>query len=327
MEIFLKEELDKRNRFTSLNDGNLFWVKANYSGSIKIPLSLLTKEQIIQLTKYLESNNLKYNEFSNSTDSRLVWEYLWGSRPEIIVDCIKLDYKQKQILSQKKEKDYLKNDTRVNFELGEILKLQNDFNSGKENWSVVYEKLSNLKGKAWTTKSWKIKRETLIKKSCESCGSIDNGIVLQHIKQPRKPETVLKQYKKNYREDFEFWLKNNPITIDISTYPTDTPSCPKCNSQTIRYRKTMNRWICVSTIKGIKCGYEFNEPIYKISDSKIFLLEKAALKEKFNEFLVANELYKNLIDECFSDLLSYLNMEDTITLCKKCAFLEDKHRI
>lgn len=53
-----------------------------------------------------------------------------------------------------------------------------EYHEGKISLEEAWEKWKNL-SKPWTTKEWKERKEEVMKKSCEHCGS-DSKLVIQH---------------------------------------------------------------------------------------------------------------------------------------------------
>lgn len=188
------------------------------------------------------------------------------------------------------------------------------------------------------------KRNILIKDSCEQCGSKE-GLTLQHTWHPREYSIIKRETCSKYGE-----LINKEYSVDslvkedeVLKYFSENIKqenrdvCPQCGSFSITPRKNLlPRYRCnhcknqfenpINMIipefvddRKIKPQHEMNIitysgiswTIYKDKCKKLLFLKYGDLIEK--------ETILTVIDE----YIRYLSLKDTITLCKKCAFLCD----
>ncbi|MFW5928444.1 MAG: hypothetical protein ACOCSL_04490 [Thermoplasmatota archaeon] len=162
------------------------------------------------------------------------------------------------------------------------------------------------------TKKWKEARDEHIGDECEHCGSKED-LHLHHT--GSKPNWRWVWYKIAH----ELFLQSDYYTLDKYGVKT-CPECGRDRSQGLVKRKTKK-----PTYRCSKCGIEFKDQEMNIrrSDSKINNSECMA------EFLKFAEDNREIITEFFEKYYrlswkSYLNMENTITLCSKCHFLTEK---
>jgi uncharacterized Zn ribbon protein len=128
------------------------------------------------------------------------------------------------------------------------------------------------------------------------------------------------------------------------------PLCPKCNSRYPNKRmRKKPQYLC------IECRLEFDEPIYKTIEELIgmfylgedvaevrdkcfiskdkwenrqnlsnvkYWLQREKAKTKFS-YEIGKEAFLLYLD----DYIKYLSFEDTITACKKCAFMFDLNKM
>jgi ribosomal protein S27AE len=212
--------------------------------------------------------------------------------------------------------------------------------------------------RSWHTKDWKERRKQVIKDKCEQCGSTVN-LTLQHQSHPDK---YSKYYLDAYIHFHDIFINensnnfNNLVTKeDILYYIDNTPReeysmCPKCGGGYYTRRKEP-RLVCN------RCKYEFDKPTIKLlpeyidnlySDFDIASIDKPANApgdRKVKHFLLYSEIqdkiakekikhmvkdkYQSAIDkkamiDYLDATIQYLSFEDTITLCRKCAFNQDK---
>ncbi len=123
------------------------------------------------------------------------------------------------------------------------------------------------------------------------------------------------------------WKRSHTLEIDTSSLIPDAEGCPKCGSTTIRYRKIAGTWICVSKPAGITCGNVFDNPIRVISHQTISKLEKVASQKIQDDFDEEFGIGKKVIITAIEHQIRYLSLKDTKTLCKRCAFVEDKTKM
>jgi ssDNA-binding Zn-finger/Zn-ribbon topoisomerase 1 len=148
--------------------------------------------------------------------------------------------------------------------------------------------------------------------------------VIQHTWHPSKVEWLFKIERQVYAEQWRQWKEDYPIQVDSSHLLPDADGCPKCGSTTIRYRMRANTWICVHKPKGITCGHVFETPVRVVSYTAVKELEDAALKVVRFEFDDHYGIGLRVATIALQQHLQYISMVNTKTLCKRCAFVEDR---
>lgn len=188
--------------------------------------------------------------------------------------------------------------------------------------------------KPHATKEWKARRKTALGDCCANCGTEKGPLVIQHIHQPPTIARIRNAFALDAREIYE---RNKPSMQEriASVVPTDRPVCPRCGSTVIKYRVKKGIWECCSRARGAggiqhrRCFSEFSEPDFalaltpaakhKIAEIKRECWDKAVAESREMPASLARLVY--LIAALFSDV--YFSMQDTKTLCKRCAFKED----
>lgn len=181
--------------------------------------------------------------------------------------------------------------------------------------------------KPWHTKEWKEKRKVLLASQCQNCGTTTPPLVLQHTWHPTPLHRLFYNARKKYQNEWLLWKQSHPMEIDTSSLIPDADGCPKCGSTTIRYRKKAKTWICVSKPGGIACGNIFDHPVRVVSHRTIGRLEKAASQKIQDDFDEEFGIGKKVAILFIEQQLRYLSLKDTKTLCKRCAFVEDRTRL
>jgi len=115
--------------------------------------------------------------------------------------------------------------------------------------------------------------------------------------------------------------------VEEAVLPQPRACCPKCESTAIVFRKRVSNWVCNGKTNKRSCGHVFEEPSQKlaltpqqkrdISDQKFAVYQE--LREKYKDDWLREGILLWL-----QDLRVYLSLKYTKTLCKRCAFLEDK---
>ncbi|MEK6753866.1 MAG: hypothetical protein AABZ00_16535 [Chloroflexota bacterium] len=180
-------------------------------------------------------------------------------------------------------------------------------------------------GKAWQTKEWKQRRAEKIGHTCEKCG--EKGIlVIQHVWHPPTIQQIFDEVQQE--NGHEEWIKKN---IKVG-HVEEEDVCPKCGSDAIRYKEDKGAYICVSnkldstTGKRVFCKNIFDKPAKGISNHLRFVSEFEARKNAHNEFNKLFDIHRKVAIRSIEYHERYISMldEDIKTLCKKCAFKEDK---
>jgi len=195
--------------------------------------------------------------------------------------------------------------------------------SDEINWRDALNIITSLK-KPWHTKEWKEQRKILLAAQCENCGTSNSPLVLQHTWHPTPIYKLFYKARKKHEDEWQSWKQSHTIEIDSSSLLPDADGCPKCGSTTIRYRKIAKTWICVSKPKGITCGNVFDTPTRVVSYEAIRSLEKVAAQNFQDAFYEAVGIGKKVTITAIEHHTRYMSMKDTKTLCKRCAFVEDR---
>jgi len=208
----------------------------------------------------------------------------------------------------------------------DLLKLKQGVQSGALSWQEALAIVARPK-KLWNTAEWRTKRKRILASSCAQCGTSTPPLVLQHTWQPRSLPKLFDQVRSKYYADWLLWKEKHPIVIDTSSVAPDADGCPKCHSPTIRYRKKANNWKCVAQEHGVACGNVFDKPIRVVSHATITGLSRIARQKRQEEFDSAFGVGKEVSILAIEQHRRYMSMQDTITLCKRCAFVADRTRM
>lgn len=198
--------------------------------------------------------------------------------------------------------------------------------SNEINWRDALDIITSLK-KPWHTKEWKEQRKVLLASQCKNCGTSTPPLVLQHTWHPTPIYKLFYTARKKFENEWQLWKQTHTFEVDTSSLIPDTDGCPKCGSTTIRYRKKAKTWICASKPKGITCGNVFDTPIRVISPDAIWHLEKSASQKLQDAFDEEFGVGKKVVITALGHNIRYLSLKDTKTLCKRCAFVEDKTKM
>ena len=202
--------------------------------------------------------------------------------------------------------------------------------TGDEAGALIFQARKKL-GLPWQWKSWKEFRKKFIGTDCATCGVGDEAVlVLQHtFKHPRiKPYLIASQILQEMlaEVDWQSDLKAKMYEIRDAVVPEMRDCCPVCESLSIQYRKGAATWICNSKSVTGYCGQVFVEPAKKAALTAV--QKKAIRREKFAAYrnVVLNREHdpkRDAMLKWFKDMRRYLSLQDTKTLCKRCAYIED----
>jgi len=208
--------------------------------------------------------------------------------------------------------------------------------------------------RAWHTKDWEKRRNKIIKDSCEICDSKET-LTIQHLSHPKKYYDYLNEVKRKYAEN----ITNTNTTIDKSVFNEylltnynyfPVPLCPNCKNRYPNERmRKQPKYLCT------ECRLEFNEPIYKTVEELIeffysdedtiekhdkcfiskdkwmnkqnFLQINYWMQRKNIEVKSSNEIDKEAFFLFLDDNIKYLSLNETITICRKCAFNYDLNKM
>ena len=181
--------------------------------------------------------------------------------------------------------------------------------------------------KAWHRREWKEQRKLLLGTQCESCGTTTPPLVLQHTWHPTPLYRLFYKARKKYQREWLAWKQSHAVDVDTSSVSANADGCPKCGSTAIRYRKRAKTWICVSRPAGSPCGHVFDQPVRVISQQTIRKLERAARQRVQDDFDDQSGIGRKVTITAIEQQIRYLSLKDTKTLCKRCAFVEDRTRM
>ncbi len=204
-------------------------------------------------------------------------------------------------------------------------KLRERLLTGQQASDAIHAARTKL-GPPWQWKSWKKARDSVIGHNCENCGKGKEAILtLQHtFRLPRLGDSV-REVK--YSSDYYDVVQEAVRAVEDEEDPVMRNSCPACESTAIVYRKRAANWICNGKKNKRTCGNVFLEPSETLALSP---QQKNSISNRKGQ--VRDKIYNERKDEWlesgillwFEGLRRYLSLLDTKTLCKRCAFMEDK---
>jgi hypothetical protein len=196
--------------------------------------------------------------------------------------------------------------------------------------------------KPWQTAWWKTQRAMRIGSECSTCGTAEPPLVLQHTWQPISWKDALRQVGP---PNWDWWKEHHPLPqLDRPKQQLiERPVCPRCRSIRVRPRKRTNDWTC----QAGQCGapherhddWAFSEPSFELHpDKKAMSRQKYSISAEYQalssarwqEWLRSPEETVNRLNAlrlCITESKRYLSLEDTKTLCKRCAAREDYQHI
>jgi|GEM_PF-6198114 len=316
----IKSIIMMKKQTNILTTGTLFWVKAGGRGCVPIPLELLSTEQIQNLRLGLENNQYPLDVPSHTLNSRYIWINEYGL-PDVQVTNIELSPQIKRKLRLPKKS--VENKT-YRFTLSDMVRLMEEFKSGMIDIEFVQSILSQP-WEPWNYSEWMSLRDSKIKNFCETCGKTSN-LVLQHIVQPRKINTIIYDLVREEYEAFQSYIEQHITEVKLPL-PNDikkVPVCPKCGSSRVRYRMRKKNYVCEKTRNTMVCKHEFTAPNFGYDERDIIVAEKkrrSILKEMFCHEC---NIYHRATEIALEEIITYLKMVNTKTLCNKCAFIEDR---
>ena len=218
-----------------------------------------------------------------------------------------------------------------------ILEIKDKLVNDEINYSEAFELIKKLP-KPWHTKDWAKKRDKIIKGECVQCKTTEGIMVAQHLTHPADFKTIRNGiFNSLFIEAMKSANLPKPIITKgiIKEFHNKTTkkkeACPNCKSIRIRWRKTMKpEYFCD------KCKVEFDKTVIikyneelkteVLNDKQVanYLMEK---KEKeiildFKQKLYAkheNEIGKKALLINIDLHLKYINLENVVTFCKRCA--------
>jgi hypothetical protein len=309
-----------------VDSGVLFWCKAHRRGEVVIPLEYLTEDQKQTLISGLASNRYK----PCWPDKFITALYAWYDQEEyryLHVTDIELSPKTKRKISPRKtvSKKSPYKDT-----LTDMKRLQDELRCGEVDEVYVEEILIGLfkRWKPWNKKEWRLKRDKIIGTFCGKCGSQEK-LVLQHTVRKRHINSILYELVGERFEEVQSYVKQNRADIELS-FPDNllkVPVCPKCGSSKIQPRirgDNKGTYVCNKTKNYEKCNHQFTDPDYGYDEKDIKKAEKERDQLLRRRFCIEQGLMRIAAEKCLEEIITYLNLVHTKTLCESCAMKEDK---
>lgn len=307
-----------------LKTGTLYWFKSNRRGKVPVPIKYLTEEQRQILISGLTNNKFELcNPYHYFTE-----HYMWLNEDRncfFLVSDIKIAPGIKRRTSPRK---LIGKKEAYRITLSEMKRLKNDLICGRVDEKYVEFFLTKTKWKPWTEKEWKSNRDNRIGESCNYCNNHEN-LVLQHTLQPRKINAIKYELVGERFEEFQLFVKKNKenFELNISKDVAKVPVCPKCGSSQIHLRiRGVNKgtYVCNKSKNYVKCKHEFSTPNYGHAELDIKNAKKNRVKLLHDKFCKVKGLLRKAVEISLEEIITYLNLDNTITLCRKCAFKEDK---
>jgi len=303
-----------------LTTGTLIWIKAGHRGSVEIPIEYLNEEQKQTLRTGLENNIYALDVYDKTLTARYRWTYKNGF-PEVHVTDIDLSLETKRKLSPTEKPN---KNTLYRFTLSDMKRLKEEFYSGIVDDKFVQDILSQP-WNPWQYAEWKSLRDLKIKDFCEICGKTSD-LILQHTVQPRKISTIIYNLVSEEYEAFQLYIEQhiNEIQLPLPVNVNKVPVCPKCGSSRVRYRMRKKNYVCEKTRNAVICKHEFTIPDFGYDERDIDKAEKKRRSILKDLFCHERNLYHRAAEIALEEIVIYLNLDKTKTLCNKCAFIEDK---
>ncbi len=306
-----------------LSTGTLYWIKSNRRGTIPVPLEFLNEDQKQTLRSGLISNN--YPSICTLEYETQNAHYIWEEKHclyEVLVTDIYLSLEIKRKLSPYKR---TKNKAEYRVVLSDMKRLKEEFDTNKIDEVSVRDILNNIVWRPWQYVEWRDRREKKIKGVCETCGETAD-LILQHTRQQRKSKDIIfdligiqyEELLKYYREH------ENEIELPIPVNIKKVPVCPKCGSSKVRHRMRANNYVCEKSRNYVKCKHEFTIPDYGIDERDIKQAEKKRRSLLRDRFCKEQGIYNKAAEISLKEIITYLEMVYVKTLCRKCAFIEDR---
>lgn len=206
----------------------------------------------------------------------------------------------------------------------------NRLEEGLQNGTLTYKDVGYIfesNKKPWGTSEWKEKRKELLKDHCEQCDDHEGPFVLQHIWQPPEYRSVVDHVINDYvklklqQPDVQV-LQERQVQQCIAEHGFTRDVCPECFSMNIQRRKNLT-----PIFRCTKCNHRFDQPVIK-NDCLPRSVSLDRVRKKFVKSLQEvvwneqhDEIRKTAILQCITNYRRYVSCADTITVCKKCAYL------
>ena len=183
------------------------------------------------------------------------------------------------------------------------------------------------KRKSWQSEEWAQERSKLLLDKCQQCHSIEQPLVLQHLWHPMSFGQTLRRVTGpdawlNFKHWYVFSFAKDLLEV--------RNLCPDCESLNVHQLKTRPIWRCYH------CNGSFESPaqasVFSAEGKKKISKRKAELGQKEFE-LDRWQHFKRMYGPAYGKTTvlmqielsrRYLSFSDTVTFCKKCAFLWDE---
>lgn len=223
--------------------------------------------------------------------------------------------------------------------------IKNQFDAGLITWQQALELLKKAT-KPWQTSQWKNRRAEILGECCQTCGSREPPLVIQHRWHPRDFADLCEAVKPAFREEYAVrhpFVAPSVLSFDPLSVPPplmeERDCCPTCRSVAIKHRKRTNDWVCNGKVHYRICGYVFAEPLKRLW-SRWTHEELIEMERRRHERLIpqAEREWESHFVQAYADRICheatrlsfvehdrYMEMRDSdvVTLCKKCSFKED----
>lgn len=305
----------------TLSTGTLVWVKAGNRGSVSVPIELLTEEQERTLRSGLESGKYAHAFELQRPIAHLEWVEHTGLY-ELLVADLDLAPEQKRTLRSPRA---AVEGFSFRFTLSDMTELKERLANGDVDGAFVRELLDRQPWRPWQTNEWRLRRDQMIGGSCEDCGETQD-LVLQHTVQPRKISQIVYGIVWERMDEFDAFKRDHVGQVEL---PLDAgtplvPVCPKCGSSRVRFRQRRGNYICEKTRASVSCKHEFTTPEYGYDERVVRDAEKKRASMLREQFCMEQGIYELATVIALEDIISYLRMDHVKTLCKRCAFREDR---
>lgn len=227
--------------------------------------------------------------------------------------------------------------------LERLSELENLLRIGELHPLEVYAAVtSSIGAKVWRSAHWKLQRAERLGDACNVCASNEGPLTLQHLWHPRVPSEVMDQALSadwaTFLESFEPDTPR-PMRPEKQFRKVQRATCPKCVSVAIQERKKKRpKFICRGTLAGRACLHEWDESHQELVEQP----DTEANQRNYEEYYTRLRALRSRASEAFretpafrvsatkgaiailADSRRYLSLEDTVTFCRRCAFLWDK---
>lgn len=227
-----------------------------------------------------------------------------------------------------------------------ILEIKEKIINDEIDYSNAFEIIKKFP-KPWHSKDWSTKRDKIIKKECEQCKTKDGVMVAQHLTHPEDFKTIRNAiFNSLFNEVLKSAALPKPLVTnkEIKEFHEKTTkireACPHCKWIRIRKRKTMKpEYFCEMCKVDFEeaTTIEYNE-IFKtifpneeqVTNHLLDKMEKEILLNFKRDIYAKNEkeIGKKALLISIDLHLKYMELENVVTFCKRCAAKMDlEHKL